>query len=138
MKETTNWPADLTVGIGFIDEDHRAMFASMQNLLSALANGKTEAANAALVDLVNVTCAHFEREERSMVANSYPHAAAHRADHARLIEQVSAIVERIRTASPPGLDESVAGMLWDWVTQHITTADRAYARYLREVGNTVG
>ncbi len=123
------------LGVGFMDKDHRDMATATTRLLAVIAvDGDVTAVNEAFVDLVSLTLTHFDREERSMVKNAYPEYGPHRTEHARLIEQISFIADRIKAENNCGLSEDFTHFLHDWLIDHIENYDKSYAHYLREVG----
>ncbi|MDA8232749.1 MAG: hemerythrin family protein [Magnetospirillum sp.] len=126
---------NLILNVKFMDDDHKAMLDSLNALVAVSSSGaEAVAINEAFVDLVNLTCAHFEREEMSMLENGYPEYAQHKSEHSALIEQISALAQRLNVETNSVPSDEVVALLTNWVSQHIQTADRAYARYLREVG----
>ena len=123
------------IGVSFMDKDHREMAAATTRLLATIAiDGDITAVNEAFVDLVSLTLAHFDHEELSMVNNAYPEYGQHRTEHARLVEQISSIADRIKAENNCGLSEDLTRFLHDWLIDHIENYDKPYAHYLREVG----
>jgi hemerythrin len=122
------------IGVPFMDADHRGLTAATDRLLAAVAaNSDIAAINEAFVDLVSLTLTHFDREELSMAENGYADYGPHKAEHARLVEQISAIADRIK-ADNHGLTSDLTNFLSEWLCRHVETFDKAYAHHLREVG----
>ncbi len=134
-SDCMGWKEELTLGVGFIDDDHRRL-AELMNRVFTVSNegGDPDSVNQAFIELVNFTWAHFSREERAMAEHGYPQRNAHKIEHLHLIEQVSHLAQQLKTENGGKMSDDLAQILCDWVTGHILSADKLFARYLRSVG----
>ncbi|HEX8964075.1 MAG TPA: bacteriohemerythrin [Rhodocyclaceae bacterium] len=130
MAAMMEWNDSLKVGHGMIDRDHQRLVALINQLGEAMSAGQgKEACGAVLDELIDYTRTHFANEERLMAAHGYPDSAAHRAEHARLIEDVQEF--RIKYASGTAtLSVFLLRFLMEWLTHHIMQSDKKLAQAL--------
>ncbi len=123
------WDATLELGHAEMDADHRQMVIMVNRLLQGIADklGK-QAYDAELDALFAHTKAHFDMEERLMAACSYPYAAEHRSEHARLIKEALDHRARFDASAEPSV--SLLYFLDQWLTRHILSVDSEFARFL--------
>ena len=137
MDWTAAWRDELALGIPAMDEDHRRILDLVQALFEALVRRADEnVINNAVVELVNFTCAHFEREERSMVVHAYPDYEQHKAEHTKLTEEISKIIALVKQENSPTISEPLLSFMAEWVILHTKGADQKFARYLKATGST--
>ena len=123
---------DLKTGIDTIDEQHRALlmwanavsnddvFTDQDKLKEALEN---------LDDYVNY---HFRAEEEAMETYGYNRLEKHKAQHSRLMREVSELFGRLyREGASKGLMVEVQDMFADWYTLHIKEWDKPFAAFLK-------
>ncbi len=124
------WNDSLKVGHGLIDRDHQRLVALINQLGEAMSAGQgKDACSAVLDELIDYTKTHFASEERLMAAHGYGDAAAHRAEHASLIEDVEDF--RIKYhAGMATLSVFLLRFLMEWLTYHILQSDKKLAHAL--------
>jgi hemerythrin len=125
------WTDDYLVGDGTIDNDHRGLFAAVNELEDAANTGAgVSEVKRIVVYLVRYVNEHFQREERLMHDCGYPDLAEHRDRHRRFSEKVYAI-ELICRTEPDTLDlGELVEFLRGWLVRHILGADRDFSPYL--------
>lgn len=124
------WSEEYSVGDVDLDRQHQKLFAMVNRLAQAMAQGKgKDTLGALLEDLADYTETHFEQEERAMARAGYPELAAHRQAHARLTDRVREVIERFRNGEF-GLSMEVLNFLENWLKKHILSVDQKYAPYL--------
>jgi hemerythrin len=123
------WDHTLELGHEGMDTDHRQLLALVNQLAKVIVDklGK-QAYDALLDDLIAHTRAHFGMEEQLMAASSYPYAAEHRAEHARLIEDALAYRARFDAGAEPSI--SLLYFFDQWLSRHIVASDRELANFL--------
>ena len=137
MDSTLAWNDDLALGVPVMDDDHKRILELVQALFNVLLNRASESlVNDAVLELVNHTCAHFEREERAMVENHYPEYAQHKAEHTKLTEEISKIIALVKQENSPTISEPLLNFMAEWVVLHTKGADRKFARYLKATGSS--
>jgi hemerythrin len=126
-------PEELHVIVGHdrMDEEHERLAQLILALQDAvLGPAGTEAVARAACDLTEFTREHFHNEERLMEAAVYPGIAAHREDHAVLLQRLTLqLVDLTLKAQSPG--ESDLDFFRDWVALHIERFDWPLAEFLR-------
>lgn len=127
---TLNWNPDWETGIQKIDRQHRALFAQLETLMTAIHQDVALARIPALLAfLANYVEEHFRDEETEMEASGYPGLAAHRAIHDRLREKVAALLLQFQK-EPGVLNDAVLDFVTEWLVGHINGEDRRMAHHL--------
>jgi len=122
------WNEKLKVGHSLIDRDHQRLVELINALGDAMSSGKgRDVCGNVLNDLINYTKTHFAMEENLMSANHFPSAAAHKAEHAKLIQDVLTFQKKYSAGSET-LSVSLLHFLMEWLTHHILVSDKALAR----------
>jgi hemerythrin len=127
-----DWGRERELGIPGMDDDHRAMAALINELGDELKSGRDEERLVACMDrLVSHTAAHFAREEYWMDKHDYFHAAAHKAEHTRLLEDLAGLSVRLDSRS------MVLTMryLQEWLCWHTQESDRQLAQAMLAPGS---
>jgi hemerythrin len=121
------WRDSYSVRIPQIDEQHKRLIALINDLHSAMLDGRGKDASAQIIeDLVNYTKQHFQFEEAMLAQKRYSGLTGHREAHRMLVGQV----EKIRTdvaAGRLGVSMELMRFLKDWLANHILSADMAYS-----------
>lgn len=125
------WSASHEVGIAVIDRQHRKLTEHLNTLFAALGRGDEPAViSDILASTIAYTQHHFETEDRLMETHGFAGAAAHRAVHAHLLND-------LRNFSA-GCDRRSLSLttrfLVEWLLRHIDSADRGLATALRACG----
>jgi hemerythrin len=128
------WTPALSVGVRQFDEQHRSLVGMLNDLHTAMLQGRGKEALGAILDrLVAYAATHFTDEEQLLQRHAYPDLAAHREEHRKLVEQVLVLQEQYRTGRA-GLTVAVMVFLKDWLVQHIQVSDRKYGVFFRALG----
>lgn len=130
-NEKIEWSDDLLLNMEAEDDDHREMFALMNQIFSTARLG-ADMVTQAVADLCLFTREHFAREEHRMERTGYPGRDAHRYDHEYLIFQLDVLIERLMISGPDHVAEELVDLLRRWLCDHILTVDAAFAEFLRE------
>jgi hemerythrin len=119
------------LGVHALDRDHERLEKLVEELAAVGENGGEHAQGVSLFEaLVEESRAHFRREEAEMERMTYPMAAVHREEHAKLLEALQAIGAEYKADAIP-LDGVLLSALSEWVNHHIRTSDAAFADYAR-------
>ncbi len=123
------WDATLELGHAEMDADHRQLVAMVNRLAQGIVDRLGKQAYDVLLDeLFAHTKAHFDMEERAMAACSYPYAAEHRAEHARLMREALDHRAKFDTSAEPSI--SLLYFFDQWLIRHILASDSELARFL--------
>ncbi len=128
------WHPALSVLVEKFDEQHKTLIGLINDLHSAMMEGRGGAALGGILDgLTDYTVTHFADEERLMLQHAYPGLVGHRAEHAKLIEQVQALKAKFQV-NRTALSVEVMVFLKDWLVNHIQGEDRKYGGFFRARG----
>lgn len=113
---------DLALGIPVLDHSHRIVF----DMLESMEQLPRPAFDDACRDLAVEFMEHLREENSLMERIDYPAAAAHRAAHGHLLEQVARTLRLLRSGEEATARQVIRG-LPDWLEAHINTMDLALA-----------
>jgi len=117
------WRQEFSTGIPGIDYEHEELIASI-NAFHESSGGQSEKdimVNA-LNDIYGAIYAHFALEERLMEKHHYDQYQEHRADHARLLDEIRDITTVLEETSKYD-EQQLKERLNDWFSVHFRTHD---------------
>lgn len=126
---------DMMVGYFTIDEQHKELFARINELHEAIESKR----NANEIDMVftfleSYVVAHFGMEQSLMEKRDYAEKDAHLAKHSHFIEEFSKIRNSFNshTDSEEAWSDAKAmeNLLKDWLIHHIKTVDKKLGEFL--------
>lgn len=123
---------DLKTGIDAIDNQHRELL----NWANAVSDDDVVADETklkeAIINLDDYVNYHFKAEEQAMATHDYDRMDKHKAQHHRLMREVSELFGRLqREGASKGLMVEVQYMFADWYTLHIKEWDKPFAAFLK-------
>lgn len=126
------WRERMSVGIARIDEDHKAMVGYLNQLEMALSDPDYDERRVAriLLYLVEYTKAHFDREEKLMLAIDFPDFDEHKKQHDKARRNLRDI--GIRFMKTPTMEEGcrIQEFVADWLIRHIIMEDTRIAAFV--------
>jgi len=125
------WTPNLSVGVDFIDEQHKIWFEKADQLFSAGQRGEAKEYILQMFDfLEEYTNTHFRDEEEYMASINYPELDAQKKAHAHFRDELTRI-RREYTESGGNLVLLVKTnkMIIDWLTRHISSMDKKIGEY---------
>ena len=126
------WDDKYIIGNEVIDQDHRALFALINNFYDAFQESKRRRdLSVILTALVKYAEQHFQREEAIMFASGYPVCEEHHEFHTKLYETIYQLNERLES-DPAPLDRQAIMFLKDWMSDHIILEDFKFGDFLRQ------
>ena len=124
-------PAQYSLKIQSMDDEHRTLIAKMNELRAQHDSGKPfSAVDRALTDLVVYTKQHFADEEGYMERIGYPRLRIHKGIHEQLLARLSELQRDCRAHQK--LTEELFLFLRMWLKAHICGIDAQYAEYARK------
>jgi len=124
------WRNEYSVHIPQIDNQHKGLIRLINDLHSAMVEGRGQAAAATILDsLVRYTESHFSFEEGMLRQRGFSRLESHRAEHRRLTQQVQDLREKSRSGRLI-ITVEVMHFLKNWLANHIMGFDQTYAREL--------
>lgn len=125
-----SWDDKYLTGHGEIDDEHRQLFAILNQLHDALKGQRGELAMLTTLDeLARYAVRHFATEERLMTEYAYPEGAAHCRLHQDFTRQLTALRRRAAELHPFEL----LNFIGEWITDHVGRSDVRFGRYLRSL-----
>lgn len=127
------WDRNLETGDPEIDGQHRELFGRIDKLLAASRERRSrEEVGQTLTFLGDYVVHHFAAEERMMEAADYPELEAHRAEHARFVQEFGILYREFKAEGPSTLFIiRVGNRVTGWLREHIYRTDRTLVEYLR-------
>jgi len=128
------WDSTLLVGVAEIDGQHKKLVEIVNTMHDGLSVGKAkEILGKVLDELVAYTVSHFSTEERIMTAQKYEGYEKHKAEHTKLIEDVSDFVQKFK-AGKSMISIELMNFLKDWLSKHILETDKKLGAALNAKG----
>lgn len=123
------WTAKLALGIEPIDAQHRALIGRYNAILVTSKSADKARLATLLEQLGNETAAHFENEELLMSGADYEHAATHKEEHRKLLEELAHQVDDWRKNHISA--ELLCRFMYLWLLRHIVALDRPLAEAIK-------
>jgi hemerythrin len=134
--QRVKWHDDLSVGIEEIDTQHKALFNAVNAFLDSVENaGNMDDVSVVISFLEEYVGVHFETEERAMKKHDYPHEDEHLAQHQYFAETVSYLKEKYLEwgwGTTSTLKLMLQRKLVDWLTEHVSIADKKLGTFLQD------
>ena len=123
------WSSDLETGYLNIDEQHKQLVASLNDLLFACKHGTHRAELQKTVNfLVEYTVKHFIDEEAFQLAHNYPEYERHKQLHEDFKVMASGLAERlVREGGSIAMLSEVHAVIGGWLVSHIQGEDKKVA-----------
>lgn len=121
------WSAELSVNVPLLDEQHRRLFAMINDLDEAMAKRQGRSVLGALLTrLIGYTASHFKAEEEYMAKAGYAGLSRHKQEHHELIVRTQQLKKDFE-AGKVTITLDVMKFLDSWLVNHILGSDRKYA-----------
>jgi len=129
----TTWTPALETGHAVIDEQHKHLFAAVNDLFEALKSGKGgKEVEQTLSFLVDYTHEHFNDEEELQQKYDYPEHLAHKQFHEEFKETAQKFASKLLFRSSPTEEfvSDVCHTIGRWVFDHIKAEDFKMTTYI--------
>jgi hemerythrin len=128
------WNDSYSVQVKAMDEQHKKLFALINQLHDAMAAGKARTMlGPILSELLDYTRTHFTAEEKALEKVAYPGLAEQKKEHAIFIGKIIEFQEKNEGGSLTASIET-SRFLRDWLLNHIMVIDKKYSSYLNSKG----
>ncbi len=125
------WANDLIIDGGPIDEDHRKLVDSLNQLHTATTEGRgREVVGGILKQLIADTADHLHREEQQMAAAKYPHLDRHRVGHDHFVRDLRHLLAQYEEGRVT-VAAQLSTVLRDWLSLHIRRYDKELINFLK-------
>jgi hemerythrin len=133
MENTVLWTPDLSIGVNEIDEQHKEMIARVNELQTAVREGRGEAELGRIIDFAaEYVYFHFNAEEEVMKSSGYPAYDAHKTIHDSFVQDLVRIMKDFEASKNDGeLVIRVAKGLDKWIRDHIKQVDQELGVFLK-------
>jgi hemerythrin len=129
-----DWHESLSVGIPTIDTEHKKLVSLLNDLHTAMREGKSKQAMGDVLNgLITYTATHFGTEEKFMTRTGYPEYAEHKKKHDDLVKQ-ALDVKAAFEAGKTGVNMELMSFLKDWIQTHIVGTDKKLGAFLATKG----
>lgn len=129
-----DWQDSLSVGVPTIDAEHKKLVSLLNDLHTAMREGKSKQAMGEVLNgLITYTATHFGTEEKFMTKHAYPEYAEHKKQHDDLVKQALDVKASFE-AGKVGVNMELMTFLKDWVQTHIIGTDKKLGAYLSSKG----
>jgi len=128
------WTADLSVGLSSIDEDHKFLIDTLNQLITCLHNHSSDdVVDGIFITLVDYTKHHFAREEQLMQKISFPDYNNHKKQHSYFLSRLNELKNMLKEKQNNQLVlvETIE-FLTQWFLDHIVTFDISLGEYNRK------
>ena len=134
ILEKLEWDEMYSVGVKELDEQHKKMFATINELLGAINNNNPEEHIDHIIDeLVNYKRFHFATEEKYFDEFNYEEKDAHKAKHHEFNERLATLQEKHKDKTIEFALELI-DFLEDWLISHLMTVDQKYKKCFHDHG----
>jgi methyl-accepting chemotaxis protein len=133
-QDFLQWNDQFSVGVAYIDTQHRSLVSLINRLYWADHDkkGKREI-EAILEELLTYTDFHFKAEERLMTQAEYSDLDHHKILHKELVRQVLDFINSFK-AGKQEISSDIMDFLKNWLLNHINKEDRKYGPAMKKAG----
>lgn len=120
------WNEKYSVGVVELDDQHKRMFATINELLESIDSGTTNEHIGSIIDsLVKYKIFHFATEEKYFKEFNYEGAEEHIVKHREFNDKLAVLVKKFPTPSVEFAFELI-DFLEDWLLDHLLDTDQKY------------
>jgi len=127
------WSDEMSVGVEWIDEQHKELFTRINRLLSGMGEvGSGAELTKTMAFLEEYIVLHFDAEEEQMALYDYPFYREHKDAHEWLFKEVSEMAKELGAQGPSDeLYMRAERTLVDWLLHHVRKTDMQLGSYLK-------
>lgn len=134
IKHGLVWDEKFSVGVVEIDNQHKLMIETINELIEAVGENPSEQKLAEIIKkLVEYKKYHFETEEKYFDLYKYEGAEEHKAEHAKFGERLAKLQEESKGNSIM-LAFGLVDFLEDWLIDHLMNMDQKYVECFKKAG----
>lgn len=120
------WDENMSVGIPKIDSQHKQLVKMINDLNSAMREGKSkDVLGGVVAELMKYAQVHFQTEEEYFLKYSYKDREAHEREHFDFITRVFDFKKKF-DANEVGLSIEIMHFLSNWLVNHIRVTDMKF------------
>lgn len=115
------------------DTEHQEIFRRVNALGDAAGKGDRNLIGKELDGLISCVAQHFASEEANFAKYGYPQAAAHKAEHDKLVASCLDLQKKFHDGKADVTGETAAFVV-GWLNNHIPNIDKQYGPFLNSKG----
>jgi len=130
------WNDAYKLGIPAVDTEHKALADLVNRFFVQVQEGaESGALGSTLNTLIEETFAHFQHEESMLDHSNYPQLSQHKAEHDRLLLQLSHFQKAFLKGEPTPRELTIdtAEFFRHWLLSHILREDMLYKPYVMRI-----
>ncbi len=128
------WKDSFAFGIESIDQDHKKLVEMIDELYTAMSQGKAkEVVSDIVAGLIDYTKIHFRREEVYMKTIGYNEFEGHKKLHGDFVDKVNEFQNKLREGKT-NISVEVTTFLRDWLSEHILNTDKKFVPAMLQYG----
>ncbi len=128
------WSTRYHTGIQLIDEQHKELFSTVNELRRAVQTGADRQVIAHLLaSLLEASARHFSSEESFMAEHGYPDLAQHVAEHVAMLTSLKELQSKF-LESHQSMAMMVPTFMEGWFKHHISDGDFGFVTFLKARG----
>lgn len=132
-----DWAPEFSVGSPFLDQQHKALIAIINQLHAAMLCGRRkEDMQRIFHELILYTESHFQCEEGMMRQAVYPRLVAHHMQHVGFVQKVRGLHSQV-LAEKFNASTDLSLFLKTWLSEHILISDQLYVPSLNAAKSPV-
>ena len=125
------WKLEYETGIPIIDEQHRRLFETLDQVQSAVASERPKVEIWGLIQALMLnSLEHFRTEEALMAHHGYPDLEAHRHEHEMLMERLAELDRRFEEGQD-AMALLVTTFMGGWLRHHISEGDFSFVQFMK-------
>lgn len=132
-QKKLEWEDKYSVGVKMIDDQHKIMFATINELIDVLKLPTKEKLEGIINQLVQYKKFHFATEERYFKEFNYAKTEEHIAKHQSFTDALNSLKEKAGDDTVT-LAFELVDFLEDWLINHLMTADQDYTECFHSHG----
>ena len=127
------WTNDLTIGIIWIDNQHKKLIEKINGLSNAIKENRGEVEIGTILKfLEEYTKAHFDTEEKYMLNYQYPGYQTHKKEHELFKQDLKKLREEHKfLGASRELAQQIEKRVINWYLDHIAKVDKSMGTFLR-------
>lgn len=128
------WSPSLSVGVDWIDDQHKELFDRINKLLDAMRSGQGDKEIAPIIKfLEEYVRNHFREEEKIMTKYKHPKLDAHKEQHISFNEKFKEMQKLYKEqGSSTKIVLEIQKMMNEWWVNHINRVDKALGAFLKD------
>lgn len=127
------WKESYSVGVTIIDEQHKKLFALLNELKDAQEKEKDYDTFYKIInELCDYSVYHFKTEEDLLKEINYPHLSEHVEEHEYFRRQVKEL-QKMSKERKLLLSIKLVIFLKEWILTHVLESDKDFGRFLETV-----